>query len=1335
MTTPHRNNRVLGSIGLPFFFVAFTLIFSASTPSARAQQTVGGIRGTVSDASGAVVPDTAVTVVGDETQLTRSKKTNAEGEYEIPDLPIGAYTLTFTHAGFLTDTVPSILVQANRTATVNASLKVGQVSTTVTVEEKAPLMNAVDTTNGYVLEKTQIQSVPLPTGSFTGLAILSPGVSAELPSGAGANAGLGNQPIWANGQRDTSNSFLLNGVDGSNIFNGKSSSQVASSRIVNNTGVALVSSTGIGVIQTTASPYLAIGQALPTPAPETIEEVRVNTSMYDAQQGSTSGAHIDMSTASGTNKTHGGLYIHHGTDWLNAAPYFFNADPTVPQDQKVPALHRELLGGTLGGALIKNKLFGYVGFQNLHDGDGEIGISRLTVPFGLSDDRSAYALAQIANKNFTGPDYPVWGTPPVSSCLNGSPGCVGGIDPVAYAILNYKLPNGQYMIPNDDGHVPTLAVPGNAYVPGTAVFSARQLVTNLDWNRTANDIVSFKYYYQDDPTDAPYAYSMVAGFTQHLAAGSQVISLSNIQTPGSNFSIIETIGFAREKIYSSVAQPFTPQDIPSPNGLPPVSINTYGSTRFPGMSIVDVLGIAGIPSPANVNDVPLGDESMNIGQGSASQGAFTGVTQNRLMPSFNATWNRGRHTVSFGGSYSYTQLAALDDRTGNGIISSADFSQFLQGITTPNFIFQSTAFLQGNASRYYRAGQTGEYIQDKFQIRPNLSLTGGLRFDWDGGLTEKYGRIYSFDPNRYAYDGASDTVTTNGFIIAGNNSQYGTKGVSDTTLTGRQWGIAPRLGVAWTPGRFHDKIVVRGGAGIYYDRGELFSYLSPGYAAGETTAGPFGVNQSPPFVNTSFCNQTTPYLWGISTCGTNLENPWTLGPAPTGNPASGPLATGVPGIASNIVNDPSQQLPAFAFYDRANKLPYTMNYTLDIQWQPRRDLAIDVGFVGNSGRHEVMPIPFNQPLIATPTNPTHPDSQFAQYYTYGYQVFDPNTGAPLVLPGNHGSMLWTYEGGNDDLRVPYLGYSAECESYKAIGVSNYNALQTHLEKRLSHGVQVGFSYTWSHALDEQSAMGLFYNGNNPLNPHSAYASSDFNRTHVLNFNYLYQFPKVAKGNGLGGKIGNGWAIQGIAVIQSGQPYSVIDYTGAVGSIFYGVTDGIINPVVPLKAGCTAHSAVTGASGAGATPALNENCFTLPLLKPGDLNGGIDPGDPTTGLPGDTFETNYSADGRNLFRQAWQRRTDISLVKDLLITERVKLKFTLDVFNLTNTASFDIPIDNVSQNVGYNDYPTAGTQPLPSSCSGTGSSTPSFYNCPAGLGITNKTIGGPRQIQMSLHLTF
>jgi len=138
-------------------------------------------------------------------------------------------------------------------------------------------------------------------------------------------------------QRDTSNTFLLNGVDASNLFNGKSTSQVASARIVNNTGVANAASTSAAPIQSTASVYLAIGQALPTPAPETVQELRVNTSMYDAQQGSTSGAHIDMSTASGTNTIHGEGYVHRGTDWLNAAPFFDKQDPNIPANDKVPS--------------------------------------------------------------------------------------------------------------------------------------------------------------------------------------------------------------------------------------------------------------------------------------------------------------------------------------------------------------------------------------------------------------------------------------------------------------------------------------------------------------------------------------------------------------------------------------------------------------------------------------------------------------------------------------------------------------------------------------------------------------------------------------------------------------------------------------------------------------------------------------------------------------------------------------------------------------------------------------------------------------------------------------
>ncbi len=150
---------------------------------------------------------------------------------------------------------------------MNAHFKIGEVGQTVTVQE-APLINAVDTTNGYVMDKGEIEDVPLPTGSFTGLVLLSPGVNEELPAGTGANAGLGNQPVWANGQRDTSNTFLLNGVDAKNLFNGKTTSQVTSSRVVNETGVSTSSALSALPVQSSASIYLAIGESIPSPAPE-----------------------------------------------------------------------------------------------------------------------------------------------------------------------------------------------------------------------------------------------------------------------------------------------------------------------------------------------------------------------------------------------------------------------------------------------------------------------------------------------------------------------------------------------------------------------------------------------------------------------------------------------------------------------------------------------------------------------------------------------------------------------------------------------------------------------------------------------------------------------------------------------------------------------------------------------------------------------------------------------------------------------------------------------------------------------------------------------------------
>jgi hypothetical protein len=601
--------------------------------------------------------------------------------------------------------------------------------------------------------------------------------------------------------------------------------------------------------------------------------------------------------------------------------------------------------------------------------------------------------------------------------------------------------------------------------------------------------------------------------------------------------------------------------------------------------------------------------------------------------------------------------------------------------------------------------------------------------------------------------------------------------VSKTTLTGRQWGIAPRLGIAWQPSMFHSKIVVRGGGGFYYDRGELFSYLSPGYAAGEIDGGPFGNSQTEPFVKQKHCpysssynaaNPTYLYLYYIPICGGgfgpfgtgfngnggyvdntsyNLSTPW--GPtrsAPPTNPKASDINNYLPNAAQiidgTVYSDNSDQPFTLGVYNRANKLPYSMNFTLNIQYQPRNDLMFEIGYVGNLGRHQVIPVPFNQAKIATLGNPTHPGGVATQYFSYGYTVIDPNTFSPECVNDpteancGYGPMLNNYEGGNVDLRVPYIGYSSESESYTAAGIAAYHALESHLEKRFSHGFQAGVSYTFSHATDEQSGLGLFYNGNNPTNLRSGYGSADFDRTRVLNFTYGVTSPKVFATDTLAGKALDSWSLHGVAIIQSGQPYSVIDYSGSVGSIFYSTFNGITNPILPLAPGCSRKSALTGVNGAFYNPVTNDpsqaalkaTCFQVPIIQPGVM-----------GVPnGDDFETNFASGERNIFRQSWQRRADASLEKELPIHDQWSLLYTFDVYNITNTASFDIPQNNVNQNQAFNNEPFAvgsTAEALPTGCGTTNPLPGGLYNCPAGLGITKHTIGSPRQIQMSLHLNF
>ena len=192
----------------------------------------------------------------------------------------------------------------------------------------------------------------------------------------------------------------MNGVSTDNLFNGNSTSQVGENRFVLNTGENFGAG---GVIQTSTSVYGAIGQALPTPPIDAIQEIAVNAAMFDATQGNNSGAHVSVLTKSGANELHGSAWEQWQNSDMNAAPFFYNAAGLNPvTGQKLlpnPFLNRNQFGATFGGPLKKDKLFYFLSYQGIRVSDAAESTKDVTVPLGLTDDRSAGGIVVAVNSS------------------------------------------------------------------------------------------------------------------------------------------------------------------------------------------------------------------------------------------------------------------------------------------------------------------------------------------------------------------------------------------------------------------------------------------------------------------------------------------------------------------------------------------------------------------------------------------------------------------------------------------------------------------------------------------------------------------------------------------------------------------------------------------------------------------------------------------------------------------------------------------------------------------------------------------------------------------------
>ena len=286
----------------------------------------------------------------------------------------------------------------------------------------------------------------------------------------------------------------------------------------------------------------------------------------------------------------------------------------------------------------KDKVFFFVGFQHRYNSDQGTGLSQLTVPSGLTDDRSTAGLDAAA-----------------ASWNNGTP-FTKAIDPIAAALMNAKLPDGSWLIPS----APTPAVPYQFGVPnvnliGTSILTADQATSSVDWDVSKTDRFSVKYYYQNAPVSRPYSYSQTGGFPVSQNNGSQVAALDNTISLGSRLNWEQRLGFARMGSYG-----FYKQTLTNPGGDSAFGIGD-GQTGY----------APGLPGLLIKNMANAGNESAGLKVGPYSSFANMGFYQNRLNPSTNLIFIWGKHTLVAGGGYDYTQLNITNNRTG---IAQVEFS-------------------------------------------------------------------------------------------------------------------------------------------------------------------------------------------------------------------------------------------------------------------------------------------------------------------------------------------------------------------------------------------------------------------------------------------------------------------------------------------------------------------------------------------------------------------------------------------------------------------------------------------------------------------------------------
>ena len=1103
---------------LPLFFVM------ASVASFAQSTNAGDIRGTVTDASGALIPGVAVTVANVDTGVSKTFTTNDAGLYDSDSIVTGNYTVTFSKEGFQKLVRGPITLQVGFT-TVNGELKVGSTAESVTVEADVQLLKTETSEQSTTFTSKSMTQLPQVTQDWENFMILLPGASgcADLNNGScSQSTNNPGQEVAVNGNLPYSN-----------------------------------------VIADGASTTLSHSQNANPSTFENVSEVQVNTSSFSAQYG-IGGIIFNQVTKGGTNKFHGTAYDFIQNDMLTAHPYFSTG--------AIPFLRYNNFGGSIGGPILKNKMFFYFNYDQIVNHGNNHGYNTLPTDANIGGDFTG--MNQIFDPTTQTIAYDALGNPyPVRKSFASEYGSnaipTTMFDPVAAKFQALAFPttanHPSFLTPIPGGQsIGGEGQPNNNWYYNQLTSNpAKRYFGRLDWDVKSNNRITISDTQADFTYPGPSSISNCPigcqnGYVDNNNA--QITDVWNISTTIVNEA---RIGYTNQMNY------FTDSSL--------------------GKGYAAQLGW----QFAKVDDFPGFETTGTYPYSWLTPGSNSVYKEHVFDPSDVVTMIKGKHILHFGGEV----LIYRDNSTawGNATAGNMQYSgQYTKQYTTdptvcgasangaactvPETGFEYADFLLGYINNW-SANQSPEYgarlkspqffVQDDFKIRPNLTINLGLRWQINHGWNEVHGNIVNFDPT--IINPATNTPGAAWYASTHANGRTALEAnVYDTFL--------PRVGFSWA---VRPNTTVRGGFGLY-----AYNWSLDTYGSGMGNA----VGASGNYTDTS--NGITP---AVTLGGNgNLITPVTGGVSTTPLP-----------YTSGSTDPTRFNGGGFQNYEQYHTpVPKIYQWNFGAQRSLTTDIVAELAYVGSHGFNLAFPVDINQV----------PQSGWAP---------------------------------SDQQNRPYPQYQTlQTASSRTNAISNYNALQASITKRMTRGLSLSFNYTWAHFLDDMDSSGWGSRAGqqdyqNAYDPGANYSNSNFDVRHAFKGYAVYELP-FGKGRQFLNNstpldlIVGGWQLSGTVVLQTGQPFSV--YGDQANYSLAGTQFPNRIPGVPLYV-----------SNKGIDGWFNPAAFS----KPAD------------GTWGDVRRNFLYGPGMNVF--------NMSMAKSFALPwEGVRIEFRADAANVFNHKSLGIP---------------------------------------------------------------